>query len=793
MLQSLAQVRKWLVISVCVLVAIVTVSYWIARSRVQPVLHNVPKSLGIDIQQTSDGFTLSKSEGGHTIYTIRASKAVQFKAGGHADLRNVHIVVYGKNHDRFDQIYGDQFTYNPQTGDIQAVGEVHIDLVGNEEGPKRPDQAQPEELKNPLHLVTRSLTFNQKTGIANTDEVIEFKTEQAAGSAKGAYYDSKQNELLLKSDIHVVTTGAHPATITGTSGSIQKVPRQAVLLNAKIEQPDKTLTADKATLLFEPDNTVKHAVAEGNVHIEDRGTSTVDVMGSRGDLNMGPKSTIAQAIISGGAKFESHGSSVAHGSADRFVVDFEEQNQPARFHMVKNARMKQEPQPGKSGTGGQPMEIAADQLDFQLANGNQIKTGDTVGKAWITILPMPPGSKPAPSGAKKGQDMGGSNSTTVATAGKFHATFNDNNHIQTLHGWPDAKIVSSTPGDPDKVSTSEKLDVAFGPEGGVQKLIQTGNFEYHEPSGNPNSGGRAAFADAATYTPDDQILVLTGSPRVIDGGMTTTAIHVRMNRQTGEGFADDDVKTTYSELKPQPNGALLASSDPIHITAQHMVGYKDPGLAHYTGNVRLWQGANVVRAPKVDFDNTKRAMAAESDKTQKVTSLFVQQGQDGKLTPVDVTADRMTYVDEERRARYTGNVFVKSPTGSVSTEQLDIFLKQADPNAGKDQASAQKAAEQASQQKGPVLPGTDAPSKIDHMIATGKVVVTEPNRRSVGDKLVYTADDGKYFLTGRSPSIFDAEHGTVWGDSLTFYSHDDRVLVESKRSSPTITRARTTK
>jgi lipopolysaccharide export system protein LptA len=74
-----------------------------------------------------------------------------------------------------------------------------------------------------------------------------------------------------------------------------------------------------------------------------------------------------------------------------------------------------------------------------------------------------------------------------------------------------------------------------------------------------------------------------------------------------------------------------------------------------------------------------------------------------------------------------------------------------------------------------------------------KVVVTEPNRRAVGDRLVYTADDGKYYLTGKTASIFDAVHGTVWGDSLTFYSHDDRVLVESKHSSPTVTRARITK
>ncbi len=320
--------------------------------------------------------------------------------------------------------------------------------------------------------------------------------------------------------------------------------------------------------------------------------------------------------------------------------------------------------------------------------------------------------------------------------------------MQTLHGWPDSRIVSTTPGQPDKVSTADKLDVTFAADGGVEKLIQTGNFEYHEPSGNPNTGGRDAFADVATYTPGDQILVLTGSPRVIDGGMTTTAIHVRMNRQTGEGFADDDVKTTYSELKPQPNGALLANSDPIHVTAEHMTAFKQPGIAHYTGNVRLWQTANVVRAPKMDFDNEKRAILAESDKSQKVSSLFVQQSQDGKTTPVDVTADKLTYVDQERTARATpATCWLKPRRGSITTQQLDVYLKQAEADSGSNTAAAPKPV----QQKGPSLPGSDSPSKIDHMVAIGKVVVTEPNRRAVGDRLVYTADDGKYLLTGRNP------------------------------------------
>jgi hypothetical protein len=56
--------------------------------------------------------------------------------------------------------------------------------------------------------------------------------------------------------------------------------------------------------------------------------------------------------------------------------------------------------------------------------------------------------------------------------------------------------------------------------------------------------------------------------------------------------------------------------------------------------------------------------------------------------------------------------------------------------------------------------------------------------------LVYVAQDDKFVLTGGPPSIFDAEHGKITGDSLTFYRHDDRVLVEGQGTSPAITTTR---
>jgi lipopolysaccharide export system protein LptA len=80
--------------------------------------------------------------------------------------------------------------------------------------------------------------------------------------------------------------------------------------------------------------------------------------------------------------------------------------------------------------------------------------------------------------------------------------------------------------------------------------------------------------------------------------------------------------------------------------------------------------------------------------------------------------------------------------------------------------------------------------QLDRIVAEGDVVVREAVRRAQGEKLVYTAFDEKFVLTGGSPSIFDAEHGKTTGDSLTFYKRDDRVQVEGRDASPSVTQTR---
>src|SRR5205085_12086396 len=120
--------------------AIVLGFYSYARYRVHKAVANIPAKLGVDIKQSTAGFSFSKSEGGRTLFSITAGKAVQYKQGERAVLSDVRIIVFarptasGKQgaaaendaSQRYDQIFGKEFEYDPASGNVTASGDVHI-------------------------------------------------------------------------------------------------------------------------------------------------------------------------------------------------------------------------------------------------------------------------------------------------------------------------------------------------------------------------------------------------------------------------------------------------------------------------------------------------------------------------------------------------------------------------------------------------------------------------------------------------------------------------------------------
>lgn len=751
---SVKRLRFWFATLAVVTVLVVVGFYMAAKVQQRQLMRQIPPKLGVDIQQSSQGFVFSKSEGGRTLFTIRASKATQYNQGGKASLHDVNIVVYGRQSNRFDQIYGSEFEYDQQAGTVAAKGEVHIDLQGVAEGDVSPDQGPPQELKNPVHLKTEGLVFNQKTGTAHTDGIIEFRVPQATGQALGATYESKTNRLTLEKNVELTTgTEKTPTTLRARHGEITKEPREIKLDGADLVQEERTIRAQHVQVALSEQNDINNVVATGDVQVTDNGPEGLNVQAPRADLLMGAQNALRSALFSEGVQFSSKGNNNVVGRSRRLKLDFAEGNRLQRAEALEDVHLTQSP--SDNGRDQQAVELVTQALTMNVIDGKRLSTGDTGGPGTITLTP----TRPQTPGEK-----------TVITAQRFHAEFDSSGHISKLRGEPDARIVSLVPGQPQKSSESRTLVANFAPGGGLSDIVQEGSVFYVEPAA-PNSkelGGRMAQAQHMRYMPDDDTLTLTGSPRFVDGGMTITADSIRVNRRSGDAFAQGSVKSTYSELRQQPNGALLATADPVHVTSSAVNANRETGIARYTGGARLWQAANAVEAPVIEFDRTHRAITAEGSANRPVTSVFVQVDKQGKATPMVVTAQKLTYLDAERQAHYTGGIRARGNDLNITAARADVVLLAAGPSTGKIQG----------------------PSQLDRLVAERSVVIQQQERRATGEKLVFTVADNAFVLTGGAPMLTDPEHGTVRGDSLTFYSRDDRVVVASEGSSRTVTRAR---
>ena len=262
---QIPRLRRWLVLAGVVLCLVVVGAYVHRRRQASEVFKQIPAKMNVDIQQTAEGFKVSKSAQGRTLFTVQASKAVQFRTGGRAELHHVTITLYGREASRYDQIYGDDFGYDPQTGDVTAKGEVRIDLEANPEGLLKPDQSKPEGMKNPIHLVTHDLVFNQKTGNAFTRGKVELRMPQATGSAMGIHYTAKDNVLTLDSQVNLVLTGARSGTLQAARAVVTKEPQQVILEEPRLANSEQMFQARKATLFLRDDNTVDHVLASDDV------------------------------------------------------------------------------------------------------------------------------------------------------------------------------------------------------------------------------------------------------------------------------------------------------------------------------------------------------------------------------------------------------------------------------------------------------------------------------------------------------------------------------------------------
>jgi lipopolysaccharide export system protein LptA len=239
---------------------------------------------------------------------------------------------------------------------------------------------------------------------------------------------------------------------------------------------------------------------------------------------------------------------------------------------------------------------------------------------------------------------------------------------------------------------------------------------------------------------------------VWDAKSRTQADEIDHDRQRDETHARGDVRTTYySRETTNESTPFNNTKSPIFITADRADAQNKAGIAVYTIRARGWQDDNFIKADRIELYKDDKRMVAIGN----VESALYQAKQEtspGKreVVPGFATADRMTYSDADRKIRYEGSVKSRQGTDHLEASAVDVYLMQ-------------------------------ETNEVDRLNADGNVVLIQPGRRGVGDKLAYTSEDGRAVLTGKSARVDDAEKGTTMGSQLTFYSRDDRISVENQQ------------
>src|SRR3990172_1229034 len=104
---------RWLVLAGIAAVLYVTVTSYVAQKGKGQQSSPLPQKISAAVDQQTQAFSLSKTLGQHTLYTVQAEQVTNFKDTGKAVLRNVAIVLYGSQGQRRDRISTAECEYDP--------------------------------------------------------------------------------------------------------------------------------------------------------------------------------------------------------------------------------------------------------------------------------------------------------------------------------------------------------------------------------------------------------------------------------------------------------------------------------------------------------------------------------------------------------------------------------------------------------------------------------------------------------------------------------------------------------
>jgi lipopolysaccharide export system protein LptA len=340
-----------------------------------------------------------------------------------------------------------------------------------------------------------------------------------------------------------------------------------------------------------------------------------------------------------------------------------------------------------------------------------------------------------------------------------------------------------------------------------------------------------ARAERAAYDGDTDRMTLTGGVQVSDAGSVLWANQVALDRASGDSVATGAVKVDYVQSATGRTGTASAGAargasesgsgsrqgaEPTHILAERAELEYATKIATFHGKpVRLWQGADQVQAPVIEIAQQQQRLIARSEagtgwsaaqQAAQVRTVLSQEsdeagtgtagaGKHGSVAPgcantgakagagsagaaaqganvIRIASGGLVFSGILNQADFTGGFRADTADGTIRANAGTAYLRPARPEspvpAGSSAAGGVAAGGGAAAV--PSLTG-----RLERVVATGHVDIQQPGVRATGERLVYTANDQVFLLTGDSknpPQATDA-NGTTTAAALRFHNTCD--------------------
>jgi lipopolysaccharide export system protein LptA/lipopolysaccharide export system protein LptC len=732
-----------------------------------------PPAVPPTIEQRSNEFSFSKVEGQRTIYTVRASRATEFKEGSRNLLEDVAIVVYGKNGERNDTLQTRACDFISNTGKISCAGEVQINLRA---------AGAPPAGGNSVQIATSVVTFDRDSGEARTDKPVTFHWPAGEGSAVGVTYVSSSGILRLRHSVELrlyrsaqqlpEKTELNAEQIVHVAGDSMSFQRDARLVtvdgNVHAQQVTHELTAAKMSLELDAAFQARRFVASGHPQLHDLTlTGPVDLGADEIASSLRADGSIASIVATGSVhgtrNTEVGGDGIDAGRVELDLVTAD--NMPRLLTASSGVMLTST----TAAFNGGARHVETDGLEVHFSKNS--RPGEILLESMDTLAPARVAwdneaivnGKPVPQ-------------STQMTGKQMNLRFDAQNQLQELVSTGGVEVKRKLGGEPEQVTASRQLSAKFDKAGDWTTIDQTGDVRFHDSQ-------RAGQGDHARVDHASNTVKVDGSAIFADAATRTTAQSASFVQGSNTLRADGHVTTT--DLRPSAAGISNLAQAPAHVSAEHLLADGARGHALYSGKARMWQGQSVIEGDTIELDSPTHALLAQGH----VRGVFPQapwnpkpgQARDSGLGPASrpvsgktpgqaahsgiqlghVSGERLTYWEAESRGRIEQNARVDSEQGSIQAHQIDLYFSDSGAASGTKQLS--------------------------RSVANGEVTVRQEDRRGTSDRAEYTAAEGKFVLSEGKPTLYSSTGDTTTGRQLTFYFADDRIVVDSADGSKTVT------